>query len=503
MAQKMDFVNLSVNKNGEATIKIKKIELIETLKRLGYYALNYQETVQLIKIDNGRIELVTAKDIQDKFLENYILKCEPIEKPYDNGDKLYTLKPIQVKEKFYNSLNTYFSKDMLNRLYLPEPPKLAEDTQEKKYLYFRNCIVEISADEVKALEWKSLKGLHIYKNQILDRDYKETLEKGNFARFIENICRTDDKPDKTAHNGKSIDFDRKISICTIIGYLMHHYFNRSLKAIVLTDSKIGEDGEANGRTGKSLIGKALGRILNASINNSIYCEIDGKAFDPGDKNKFEKANIDTKLVHINDLKRHFDIDNLYTNVTEGFTVKKMYLAPFEIRAKMLLSTNKTLKVQGDSDLDRFFQFELSDYYSAKFKVDGEFKEWFFTDWDAAEWSRFDNFMIWCAQLYLKNGLYEAKPINLHLRMLNDHTSPDFVVWFADYLAAQLIDNAAKIDKKIAFNAFIDEYEDHKNGKFKLTQRRFTGWVRTYLKNINDGLPFSETREGGHDYFLIG
>lgn len=497
----MKFVQIKYKNGKFDSINIRRIELTETLKSLGFYALDYQNTVQYVRIQDNKIELTNTKKIQDHFLEYYLPKQEPLKytEKISGEDTEKELHPLAVKEKFYQSLNTYFSDQCLNRLFIDFPINYATDTADTKYMYFQNKIVEITAKGHKAINWKTIEGKTVFADQILQREYHSTQEVGNFEKFCQNICRTTGIDEK-AHNGKAVDPERFKALQCIIGYLLHSYFDKSLKAIVLTDSRIGSEGEPNGRSGKSLIGKAIGRIMNRSQENTVYCEIDGKSFDPREKGRYEKANIDTKLVHINDLQKNFDIDNLYTAVTEGFFVKKLYLPAFEVRAKLLLSTNKTLNIRGDSDVDRFFQFELADYYSASWKVDKEFQQWFFTEWDAAEWNRFDNFMIKCVKLYLQNGLIEPEPINLGTRMLNDHTCPEFVNYMNDYFIHKEIlqDGKTEYAKKPIYEDFKEKNTDFDNPKF--TQRKFTSWVRSFCKH--KGIVLSEPRRNGMDYFVF-
>ncbi len=162
---------------------------------------------------------------------------------------------------------------------------------------------------------------------------------------------------------------------------------------IFTDSRISEDGEANGRTGKTLIVRGLGNMLNTDERATVFVEVNGKDFDPKNKFKFSQCRLDTQLIHINDIFKNYDIDNSFNDITDGINVDKKNDKPFKIFAKMIFSTNKTILINGESSKDRVKVFEFADYYSSKFSPIMEFKQWFFDDWNAMEYARFDRFMM--------------------------------------------------------------------------------------------------------------
>jgi len=135
-----------------------------------------------------------------------------------------------------------------------------------------------------------------------------------------------------------------------------------------------------------------------------------------------------------------------------------------------------------------------------------------------EWQRFDNFICWCAQLFLKEGLIEPSSINLEIRKLQDHTSEEFIEFIKEIKHNlektgkpfdSYTDNASQpmtkipfqeflFDKKQLFTEFTEQYEDFKNFKW-MNQRTFTRWLRLYselMLNIRKPL---ETRSNGESY----
>ncbi|MEI6435800.1 MAG: hypothetical protein WCP32_13220 [Bacteroidota bacterium] len=49
---------------------------------------------------------------------------------------------------------------------------------------------------------------------------------------------------------------------TVIGYVLHKYQDKSCeKAVIAMDGRLSEVGESNGRTGKSIVGFAIGEVV--------------------------------------------------------------------------------------------------------------------------------------------------------------------------------------------------------------------------------------------------
>lgn len=276
---------------------------------------------------------------------------------------------------------------------------------------------------------------------------------------------------------------------SLIGYMMHGFFECKRMMLVLTDVNSDGEGEANGGTGKSLIAKAIGKMLNATKDDTRYVELDGKIFDPANSKKYMNANIDTRLIHINDALKYFAVDRLYNDITEGITVHKHHAAPYVVPCKLIMSTNQTLKIDGTSSKRRVIFFELHNYYSDKFDPEMDFKKRFFeSSWTDDDWNEFDSFMIRCVQLYLQHGIIKPAEINYTDRALKEHTNTDFVYWFEEQLKVndvfRMVENVGEYSlvKEEMFEKFINRYPDFNNNKF--TQRKFTEWVTTYCNKKN-------------------
>ena len=201
-----------------------------------------------IQIKNNRIKEVSQNIIKDHVL-NYI---RSLELPYKE----------QIEEMMLQR-NSYLLGENLIECISTIDPVLSSDTKDKATFFFNNTVVEITADGwyklrrsmriVLSLVWES----HIISKdfELLDRSLDSN--KCDFEKFLFNV------------SGK--DEDNFRSFQTAIGYLLHSYKDSSMaKVIVLCDQKVTEF--PDGRTGKSLFGKALSKIKRS-------VRIDGKNFD--------------------------------------------------------------------------------------------------------------------------------------------------------------------------------------------------------------------------------
>lgn len=492
------FYAIKKTKSGEFdSIIFQRIEFLAKLKSFGFYRYDLADAILFVRILNNRVKEVSDTKITDSFV-NFLQSIDSYVNIWvsaDGTEKSKLVTPEMLIEKLYGTIEVYFKKSLLYRLIPERPINVMTDSREKKYIFYQNGFVEITSNSTALRDYNQLQEF-IWEDQILPRDYQPAdLQKGYYERFINNVCGQDE--------------ERFLSMQTIIGYNLHNSIRGKLVATVLTDSRISEDGEANGRTGKTLWGKAIGHMLNANEDSTVYTELNGRDFDPRENTKYSACNINTALIHINDLKNKFNIENLFNDITEGQKVKKLYQNPFTLHAKLILSSNQTIIIEGESAKDRVIQFEFSDYYNSEKNPATEFGHWFFEDWDEAEWNRFDSFMIRCIQQYFVHGLVKCKEINLSIRTLFDHTAREFVNFMDDILGSGYdipdLNNTdfkfkvipgEKYEKSQFFTGFTRSNKDFDSPKFR--QRSFTKWVRMYCKH--KGVSMDEPRVNGKDYF---
>ena len=120
----------------------------------------------------------------------------------------------------------------------------------------------------------------------------------DFRAFIGNICANDD--------------NRRLTMESTIGYMMHGYKNLSYcPAVILNDEVISDNPE--GGTGKGLFMNALSQMKKLVV-------IDGKAFAFERSFPYQLVSADTQILCFDDVKKNFDFERLFSVVTEGLTL---------------------------------------------------------------------------------------------------------------------------------------------------------------------------------------
>jgi len=299
--------------------------------------------------------------------------------------------------------------------------------------------------------------------------------------------------------------ERKESLMSIFGYMLHAFYDYKTFLILFTDACLSENGEPNGRTGKTLTLKGCGKMLNASEDETGYVDIDGKTFKGNDEKKYQRADIDTSLIHINDIINWFNIESLFIDITDGITVRQMWEKPFTIHAKLAMSSNKSVKIDGASARDRVIVFEFSDHYNEYNNPETEFNQWFFRDWNDQnnEWNMFYSFMVRCCITFFNKGIIRAKEINYSERTIREHTNKDFLTWFKFYwvsIQKEMINTKKDVvkSKRMLYASFVTEYDDFSRDK-SFKQSKLTKWISYMLKYKK--IEYLENR-GTEDQFIF-
>lgn len=436
------------NKKGDLIWKIDHRKLIGFIHWNGFRRFDIGNEYIFILITQRVIEEIQVTRIQDEVM-SYINSLSD-DFLFDTG-----IKRSELESKFYTSPVIFFNERKLSMLG-PEPNLLFNsDTKENAFIYYSNGFVKCSAEGYQLHKYKELEG-HIFKKQIRNRKFIKHSSEGMFKQFVFNI------------SGKNED--RFLSLKTMIGYLLHGFYETKMKAVNLTDSTISD--VAEGRTGKTLLGMGISQVKNV-------CIISGKDFDPANKHKYATASLDTQVVFLNDLRKNFIFEHLFNDISDAITVDRKNLQPFQIRAKIMIAANDTFRVEGASAKDRVIEFELSEHYNAEFSPSDEFGCWFFTEWEEEEWLAFDNFMLECVSTYLKHGIIEAESINLDQRKKIQHTNGDFVEFMDEKIKDKEIKTNFDYDKKELHNEFLEKFPEYKEDRWLKRSANFTKYMKIY------------------------
>jgi hypothetical protein len=271
---------------------------------------------------------------------------------------------------------------------------------------------------------------------------------------------------------------------------LHDFKESKRKAINFTDSSL-ESGN-NGRTGKTLLAKSIGKLR-------VYGEINGKDFNPTKTHKYQTLQMDTQIVNLNDITKGFQLEWIYNDITEGLSVEKKNQTPFRIAPNIVICSNRPLETKGGSDRDRILEFEFAHYFSEKYSPEDHFKHRFFEDWNESDWNAFDNFMLYCAKFFLEVGdMVQPHNTNLAKRKIIEYTNPEFI----EFIESQDLKIGVEYDKKAFFEDFKRFAPDYDNPKFKMNT--FTKWLTTYTENTADygGISHYQNKKENKSVFCL-
>jgi hypothetical protein len=449
-------------KNDKGAIRIEHILFKHFLEDSGFYKYCPEggRNYVFVKVTNNLIDHTSEKEIKD-FVLNHLIELDDM--------SVYNYFADQTrffKEEFLSMLNTidiYF----------------IEDTRKSSYLYYRNCAVKISKDEIMPIDYLDLGG-YVWKDHIIDRNYIGcTVGDFDFKKFISNICGNDGS--------------RVSSMESTIGFMLHAYKTREYcPAIILNDEVISDNPE--GGTGKGL-------FMNALSHMKKVVTIDGKSFTFERSFAYQLVSADTQILVFDDVKKHFEFERLFSVVTEGLTLEKKnkdaIKIPFEKSPKIAITTNYAIKGSGNSFARRKWELELHQYYSKSFTPLDEFGKLMFGDWNDDEWCQFDNYMIQCLQGYLSTGLVKSRFVNLKIRQLSAETSHDFIEWcglIENAVPNTLLEPGVRVYKQDLYNEFIAEYPDYgPKSRMTISRTRFYKWLTSYCM-FKEGVPPEEGRD---------
>lgn len=353
---------------------------------------------------------------------------------------------------------------------------LLRSTPTTAYKFYNNGVLCIDGKtgktELKSYDFFAKQGKYVFEHEILNRNYiRGDAESSEIARFVENISGT----------------QARTEWCQILlGYLAHNYINgEKKKAVIFSDSQ--NSGHSAGRTGKGILCEMVRQQYETKplhAKNSLIGFINGKRLNSESRFNFQACNENTRLIIFDDLKPNYDIEQHFVEMLTGFTVEKKNSHPFTIQAKLILTTNYSVSIEGSSSEDRFLEFSLLPYYSSRLSPAEEFGcEFFSEDWTKSQWANYDAFMHQCILLYFNtleqhngNILQLQDEINM-IKKLEDLVGEEFL---------NFADNLVNADGTLGFQEGVRYYRQdlllafcNKYPKIKISAKTFLNKVRQY------------------------
>ncbi len=427
----------SIDEKGKVLINSLKYKTF--LERNGYkkYYPSDSQHSNLVYVFENRV-IDTSKERIKDFVLDYLLKRGEIE-------------VWNYCVKYHN----LFSEEFLIMLDTIELMML-KDARDKSFIAFKNGVLVVTKDTIDLVEYMEVGG-YVWERQIINRDFKKLDNDDNdYKKFINNVSSNE-----------------PLSLETVTGYLISNYKNKSKnRAIILNDEMISDNPE--GGTGKGVWVQGLCQMRNTAI-------LDGKSL-KDEKFDYQTVSSETQILVFDDVVRNFNFESKFSLVTEGITLERKNKDAIKLSVedspRMVISTNYAIKGEGNSHDRRRFEVEFAQYYGKNLTPADEFGRQLFDDWDEEEFARFDNYMVYCLQTYLKLGLVPQNAKNIKLRKFIAETSMEFKEWVEDK------DNVAlniRLDKQVYFDRFTNEYQDYKKW---LTRKKFNIWLQKYASFMN-------------------
>lgn len=443
--------------DNNVSYKIDYAEMEDFLANEGFYRLKITNEYTIVKVVDKVIYPVMMDEILDHIKSMF------------SGKELSYITEIvpnilsKMKISFLPVLN-----------YTP-----IRDTKEKTYFFFTDSVVEITAATINILSYSELQG-YVFAEEIIQSKIliDHTKNESDFKRFIMRAINKDKNP------------ERYDSLISAIGYLLHRYKNPSVaKAIIICDEGDSDNDstESNGRTGKSLIYKAVDKMRKVFQFSARNTELKGNHL-------WQSINENTDIICFNDAEDDFtkNFSKLFNIITDGIIVEKKFkdqeFLSFEKTPKILVTTNFVVPQNDESSLDRMHEIEFTHLFNSRYKPVDEFGKLFFDDWNESEWLDFYYFMFSCIQYYLKHGLVQYQHYNLEERKLSQSVGNAFVEYFYGYVAEN---KKADGSVKLVYRDFYEAYTQA-NPKSNLKQESCS-------KKINNIIKFKKIihRKGGN------
>jgi DNA primase len=522
------------------------------LQNRGYWRIRMKSgNWEFVRIENKVVEVVDNYDVKD-FVTDFTKE----------------LKKKEVLNMIYRGGPQYLGHEKLSNLEYTFPLfEKAEKTSQ--CLFFKDKIWEINADGVKELQYGELKQ-HVWKDKIINFDAeilpeklidvipvtKENQDKypgfepgdyfidlkhaGSQCHFLMFLLRASDfykrdvnKRQNREHTEKEIVMIMKhfLNKLTALGYLLHDYKNESeLKAVICMDARMSEVGASNGRTGKSLFGRAVEQVIP-----QVYIAAKNKKITE-DNFLFGEVNEKTKNVFLDDVRANIDFEFFFPLITGKLKVNPKGAQPFTLQQndtpKLLITTNHAINGEGASFRDRQAFVAFSDYYDDNHKPIDDYGINFFSEWGKDQWNLFYNLMATCLQLYFRSikegwagqnqGILEPPMESLEKRKLRQLMGEDFLIWADSYFSRDegIPDNPDDIvstgylnKKVVRKDAFNDLLEKNFNMRKWMNPSNFGKRIKYYCKykgyhfNPNkrnrDDVEFTEFRKIFQDKLFYG
>ena len=376
------------------------------LPALGFYNLILGDDGEFVPV---HIRGSIVREVNEFYIRNFIKYAFSLT---PNGNEVIDAMTIKG--------DRFFGKRVLTSLRPVYDLKPLKDSRSTSYRFFNNGVVKTKADSIELITYDDLPdGSFVWGNQIINRDFDSSLvdsysddsfisditgkEGHQFHKWVQNLCKQQDDSSKWVYQENKFK-----TLSSGFGYLLHQYWNE-YKCVILVDEDL-EAGQANGRTGKSVV---LMDALSHALDTVV---VDAGAIRKGADNKFLWNFVlpSTQHIAMDDCREDFDFNTLFSKITGPMVCERKYGGMFQFskndKPKLSLSSNHPIIGDGSSYTDRQHLCEVGGFYRwhkmEAFKSPDKFHGGYLfeDDWGNQNWQEFDAFCVKSLRYYLSKGL---------------------------------------------------------------------------------------------------
>ncbi|MDE6717868.1 MAG: DUF3854 domain-containing protein [Muribaculaceae bacterium] len=386
-----------------------------------------------------------------------------------------------VKNYFLMQLPKCIGPNLLERLQLENIENVVNPDEQIRF--FRNGQIRITDRDITL----SPNSRIVWEEEICPRLFKripviseiaklddgafivKTTPEGDRCEFLQFLVNTsndfrDRDPGSLTDEERRSIYINLVNKITAIGYLITDYrYNTEEKVIVAMDSSMSEVGKSQGRTGKSLIGKAIEQVTCQAF-------VDGKELNGSDDFMFSDVTPQARNVFFDDVKPNFCFTRLFAAVTGPLMVNPKLGSRFKIEyekvPKFYVTTNHAISDDSRSAKDRMVLMMFSNWYNDDYKPIDEFGHTFFSGWNDEQWQLFDNLMAECVMFYFRSmqegwsrvgcGVVHPPMRQADLRQMRQKMGEAFLQWAEAFFSPDSGNLSRKLWTKDIMAAFIEE-----------------------------------------------
>lgn len=274
-----------------------------------------------------------------------------------------------------------------------------------------------------------------------------------------------------------------------LGYMLHHYKSPSRAwAPMAMDNKIGEEGECNGRSGKSFFFKVLSLLMKT-------VKLSGRNPKLMDNpHVFDQVTQHTQMLLIDDCDRYLNTGLFYDNITSDMTVNpknnQSFTIPFEDSPKLAFTTNYVPADFDPSSEARLLYMVFSDYYHQKTE-DNDYRETrsirddfgkdlFSKTYSEEEWNQDLNFILQCERFYLSVAGEPVKLLPPMTNIIYRKHKQDMGANFEDWAQVYFSVDAGRLDTFLPRAKVFDDFKANGGRVQGMTPQTFMRKLRAFV-----------------------